>query len=212
MSNELQIPKTSALAIPKVFTQTGDGNIQATDIKDFHFSQIVISQPISSSNAQTQVSLLSIDKDHYNLFVIEDNFSSLFTPASFHLSKELALAKYISEEDKKEFSCLDSHAIDKIKRFPSIFATINTIPGKSDEQQNAFYGRVFGLTLLESSIKVEIILTKVVPQILLNQIAPELRILNRPNYNEFDIPHWTIKPVNLIDVLGKRGLSVVQTF
>jgi hypothetical protein len=212
MSNELQIPKTSAISEHKVFTQTGDGNVQATGIKEFHYSQIVISPPISSSTTQASLSLPPINKGHYNLFVIEDNLQCLFTPTSFHVRKELALTKYISEADNEEFSCLDSQAIDSIMSFPSIFATINTIPGKSDKQQNAFYGRVFGLTLLESSIKVEVILTKVVPQILLNKIAPELGVLNRPNYNEFDIPHWTIKPVNLINVLGKHGLSVVQTF
>lgn len=212
MSNELQIPNNNALSEPKVFTQTGDGNIQATGIKEFHYSQIVISPPISSSITQAQLSLPPINKDHYNLFVIEDNLPCLFTPTDFHISKELALTKYISEADRKEFSGLDSQAVGNIMRFPSIFAKINTIPGQSDKQQNASYGRVFGLTLLESSIKVDIILTKTVPQILLNKIAPELGVLNRPNYNEFDIPHWTIKPVNLINVLRKHGLSVVQTF
>ncbi|MCK9329095.1 MAG: hypothetical protein PHI01_05975 [Candidatus Izemoplasmatales bacterium] len=210
MSKEIITTTPSPIVPTQCFTQTGDNNVQTAGIKNLSLSQTIIF-PSTTSNQEERIHIPTPDLSCFNLLILEScNFQS-FRPTVEKIRKEVALTKSISDEFKSRFACLNSKAIEEITTFPSIFANVNTVKGKSDSTQLAFYGRVYDVHILDEEIEISFLPTNPIPQKLLNNIVSEIAVDNRPNFNEFDRTHWTIKPINIIEVLRKYRLEVMIT-
>ncbi|MDR1409784.1 MAG: hypothetical protein LBJ12_05915 [Oscillospiraceae bacterium] len=85
-------------------------------------------------------------------------------------------------------------AIERIKLFPSIIASENHNYGRTNEEHQAFFGRITDIGFEDNGIRLYLQAIYQISQQRLNEI-------------EFDRTHWAIKRVNLLDVLTASGLK-----
>jgi hypothetical protein len=150
----------------------------------------------------------AFNTDYYNLFVVKEE---LFEAADFFISKERAITvpEGSASDVCTEFSSLTPEAITKIKTFPSLFASENHSRRSTDPNHYALFGLVTDIKVQEKGYKIHFQRFCSVPQQALNDNAFKLGIYEMDTYNELNRAHWAIKPVNLINVLKKIGISVL---
>lgn len=147
------------------------------------------------------------DKTHYNLFVtnelnIYDNL------CSFVVEPSHALTDYMDNSLKAEFSTLKPEAVKRIKSFPSIFANENEDFGQTSEGQMLGYGYVRGIEVGKSGIKIYPCIKKRLRQQRFNEVLHKFEIKGSSTFNEFNTPHWSIKKLDLVSILGELGCTL----
>jgi len=137
--------------------------------------------------------------DYYNLFVGFDPFVSdhLLVP------KDRVLTEYMTPELSTRFAPLDDSAIAEIKRFPSIIVDEYCKTTPSDK--NAAFAFVTDIRKQQNGVMVYYQRFFPIPiKILLeNEYA-----LDTVNGFESYRTHWTIKNINLLQVLQDAGVSM----
>lgn len=152
--------------------------------------------------------LCALNPSHYQLFVI-DGESYQDDVGTFTVQKELALTKCISDELKRKYARLTDDMIEEIKTFPAVFASLNRDFGCTETDHMASYGVVTKVEKLANVIEISYHILEDIPQQSLNELASFIGLAGVPKYNELNDPHWTIKPVNLIEALKTVGIEVV---
>ena len=112
----------------------------------------------------------------------------------------------ISQPVKEKYACLSEEAIKEIKTFPAIFATENHHYGKTDDDHSARLGYITSITIQDNGIRICASYFWEVPQQRLNDCREYLAIQWASSLNEFNRTHWTIKRINLFEVLKDEGL------
>ena len=152
--------------------------------------------------------LCTLDLSHYQLFVVDgDAFRS--TTGTFTVPKELALTDSITDDLKDKYSRLTHDAIEKIKTFPAIFASLNKDFGSTESEHMAAYGVVTDVSIQPNVIEISYHILQDIPQQVLNENMRILGIAGVAHYNELNDPHWTIKKVNIIDALKPVGVGLL---
>lgn len=200
MSNEIKKNDPNALAIPEnANVQIGDRNLQVGRVDNLNHTMIICT--LISEQSCDISSTKSFNTDLYHLFVVEDALSGRFI-----IPSDRALTESISQPVKEKYACLSEEAINEIKSFPAIFATKNHHYGKTDDGHNARLGFITDVKIQDNGIKIRASYLFDVAQQKLNECREKLSIQGAPSFNEFNRTHWTIKRVNLIEVLRDEGL------
>jgi len=208
MTKELQIlPEVNLPENATVFKQIGDKNMQVAHANNVN-TTINIIVPAQRPTGKIIDTRFALCTEYYNLFVVGNE---TFADGHFIVPKDRALSilEGTSPEISAQFASLTSEAILKIKTFPSIFASENHQPGRTDDDHHAYYGFVTDITIQENGIKIYFQTFCAIPQQKLNEMAFSLAIKKASKCNELNRTHWTIKRIDLIEQLKIAGISVL---
>ena len=200
MSSEIKKCDQNALVIPEnANLQIGDRNLQVGHVEKLN--NTVIFLPSTSIQKDQTYSPRPFNNEHYHLFVIEDALSGRFI-----IPSERALTESIALPIKERYACLSTDAINEIKSFPAIFATENHQYGKTDDEHIAKLGFITDITVQDNGIRICASYLWDVAQQKLNDCREKLAIDRASSFNELNRTHWTIKRINLMEVLRDEGL------
>ena len=209
MAEELQVISPDMLienpGMPaRALQQQGEKNIYAEHVENMNVTLQVAPQVLKQDGQSMPA---TFDRTHYNLFVTFDlDFVNGFD--SFTMDTDRSLKEYMSDELRKEFSTLSDEAIERIKRFPCIFANENTEYGRADEDQMLGFGYIRQIKVRREKIKIYPAIMYLFPQQRLNEALFELDISGSSSFNEFNRTHWCIKKVDLIAELRELGFQI----
>ena len=137
-----------------------------------------------------------LSRDYFNLIIGYDPFSS----DRILVDRERALTEYITDEVAAEFGGWTKEAIEKIKKLPAIIALERD---RSDEQQEAVFAFIKEVRPQENGIKVYFQKYYPIPISILWDHMRELAMYQF----EFTRTHWTIKNIDLLEVLQDAGVQ-----
>lgn len=209
MSEELQVIPPAVLSADqgtpvRALQQQGEKNIYAEHVDNMNVT-VQIAPQVLPQNKQSRT--ITFDQTHYNLFVTFD-LDFVRGIESFTMDADRSLTEYMSDELKKEFSTLSDEAVDRIKRFPCIFANENTAYGHTDEDQMLGFGYIRQIKVRRDKIRIYPAIMYLLPQQSLNEALFELDIIGTDSFNEFNRTHWCIKKVDLIEELRELGFQI----
>lgn len=181
-------------------------NCDGTNIEDLLRSILSSDRQKNAQNVSHAVEWASLNKQYYNLFVLEnENFSV----GSFSISQERSLERYTSKKAKEEFSSLSDKAISTIRNMPCIFVQRNTHYKEADEVFSALVGRVTEVYEQGDNIKILFVPFQAISQQLLNQNIALLKMAQSSLRNELDEEHWAIKECDLIHTFLAMGITIL---
>ena len=137
--------------------------------------------------------------DYYNLFVGFDPFSS----DHFLMPKDRVLTEYITDELRSRFGGLDDSAIAEIKRLPSII--VEEYSKGSADDKNAVFAFVTDIRKQQNGVMVYFQRFFPIPVTVLVENEYALGTANR--FESFRT-QWTIKNINLLQVLQDAGIKM----
>lgn len=165
----------------------------------------VMPSQISTTGSKSTITF-TLNTDYYNLFVIGNE---TFSDGHFIVPKDRVLTESMTPENKAQFSSLSDEAIERIKTFPSLFASENHCFGKTDDDHYAIFGLVSEVRIQDNGIKIHFRSLWPIQQQRLNEIIFQLAIEGTTSFNELNRTHWAIKRLNLIEELRSAGISVL---
>ncbi len=146
---------------------------------------------------------------YYNLIVWGSE--PFFEQKHVTITKDRALVEIgnITEELKSWLSPLTEEAIEALKTFPCIIANENKFYGKADEDQRAVLAFITDIVNRTNGIEIYFHPLYGIPQQRLNELHFELGINGTKSFSEFNHSHWTVKEINLMEVLSENGLKMI---
>ncbi len=213
LSNQI----SQTITVPNAYYNQGNGlqiannsgtinvTCEGTDLGDLLRSFLSPDGQNKTQNISHAVEWASLNKQYYNLFVLEnENFSI----GAFSISKEHSLEKYTRMAVKEKFNSLSDEAISIIKTMPCIFAKTNTDYRVTDEYFPALIGRITEVQEQGDNLKFFFVPFQTVPQQILNQNVSLLKMACSSLRNELDEVHWAIKECNLIQAFSNMGITI----
>lgn len=149
---------------------------------------------------------VSLSRDYYNLIVWGSK--PFFEQRHVTISEDRALVG-ITPELKSWLSPLTEEAINALKSFPCIIANENLFYGRTDETQYAMLAVITEIKRRSNGIEVYFHPFHGLPQKVLNELRFELGIQGSSGFNEFNRSHWTVKEIDLLEVLSDHGLKQI---
>ena len=150
----------------------------------------------------------AINREFYNLFVIG---GEKFDKGSFTIPKTKALVESIEPAVKHQFFNLrDDSVVERLLTLPSLFMSENADFMRSRPGQKALLGRITDLKIEPNDIWISFEVDAKIFQQKITDLTRNLGILDNPGCSELNNTHWTIKQVDLIEVLTDAGLLVIQ--
>jgi hypothetical protein len=147
---------------------------------------------------------VELSREYYNLFVIG---GEKFDGDSFKVSKANSLVFGIEPEVKKKFFNIgDDSVVEEILTLPSLFMSENSDYMRSRPGQKALFGRVTEIEIEPDDIQISFQAETGIVQQCVTEISHRLAILANPGCSELNKTHWTIKQLDLINVLTETGL------
>lgn len=183
MSNE--IAKQETAAVP-VFSAHAEGDGIAVGYADSFAPTVNIIMTDGRRSA--------LSSDYFNLIIGYDPFSS----DHILVDPKRALTEYISDEVKSEFGGWSVEATERIKKLPAIFA----MERDGTEEQQAVLAFITDIKVQDNGIKVYFQKYLPIPFSFLKDNLSDLAMY----LFELTRTHWTIKKVDLIEVLQDAGL------
>ena len=145
--------------------------------------------------------------DFYNLFVYGQEPFHTAGHITFEKDRCLMNENYIDPELKRRFSPLSDEAIAELKTFPCIIACENKHYGWTDEDHYASIGQLLDVKIRSNGIEVYFLPHFAVSQARLSDLAPQLGLGYVRKFNEFNHSHWTVKAIDLLEVINDAGLN-----
>lgn len=203
-----QIPAAPAQLInngngPQIACVKGDVNIGPS------FTKKDVEELIRSitRNRADPMRLSSLRPEKYNLFVVENEE---FKTGSFSIPLSRCMTRNISGENKRLYGAMDACAFAELKQFPCIFAAQNQDFLRTTESHQAIFGVIDDLKLQGNLVKVTYLPYMIFCQNILNDHPSQFGLFAKPVRNEMDTCHWTVKDVDLIQILKIFGVDVLQ--
>ena len=137
-----------------------------------------------------------LSRDYFNLIIGYDPFPS----DRILVDRDRALTEYITDDVKEKFCGWTPEKIENIKKLPAIIALERD---RSDEKQEAVFAFIKDIRPQENGIKVYFQKYYPIPLSLLWDNMKELAMYQF----EFTRTHWTIKNIDLLEVLQDAGLQ-----
>jgi hypothetical protein len=209
MSNEIQVAHSNlpTVTTPQmVFTNSGDNGVQIANQ-----AGATVNVHLPALNGTLFNAATSINHEFYNLFVVGEN---TLRDNTFLIGKTCALtiSAGVAPEISRRFAALTPKAQNDIKTYPSLFASRNHHFGNTNTAHNAILGLVTDIEILDSNIRISFQGYCQIPQQRLIGLSETLQIQAAAMANEFDRPHWSIKPVPLVSELRKEGFNLPAPF
>ena len=195
---------------PLEFRQEGSGNTQIGHVEHFDTTvnqTVVILPGVTATNGIVLGQGVTFNYDCFNLFVLGDE---KYDQSTFIVPKNRALTESTSEEIKSQCAALTPEAIAIVKSFPALFCSENHNFTKTDPDHTAYYGYVADVKLQDNGIKIYFMKLNEIKQQVLIDLADDLCIGGARYYNELSRTHWSIKRINLIEVLEQHGYKVFK--
>lgn len=185
-------------------TQIAQAHIENVDRSTNFF----IGQPSANQQNALCDTSVSMDRTHYNLFVIDGED---YTGSSFSVQKSMVLTIGTPVEIRKAHIAFTPESMSIIKSFPALFCSPNHCYATTDSAHMAHYGIITGIFVHETDIKVTYqILNRNISQQLIIALSNELHIEGAKSFTELSETHWAIKPVDLITVIEKTGCRLFK--
>ena len=153
-------------------------------------------------NGQVITSNLKPNNTYYNLFILD---GELFDKGYFIIKKENALTKYMGE---LKFDLHNNEILINVRSYPCLFANINNDYKVATDNQNALFGYIAGIEVLETAYKIYFSATSAIQQNVFNHNESLFGIKSVDAENEFDKIHWSIKKINIKKALNSLNISV----
>lgn len=179
---------------PQIACVQGDVNI-GPRIGKKELEELI--QSIMTNRADPML-LSSLKTEKYNLFVVENEE---FKTGSFCIPLSKCMTKHISGENKRLYGAMDAKAFAELKFFPCVFATKNQDYLRTTETHHAIFGVIDDLKLQGNLVKVTYKPYTTFCQNILNNHPSQFGLFAKPVRNEMDDCHWTVKDVDLIQIL-----------
>lgn len=202
MSNDL-IKKDSELP---VIPQQAGKIYNVDNIQNFHHtSQFFMSGIPGKRGSGPQP--VTYSTDYYNL-IVYGNYPWFEETDHITFTKNVVLVEddNIELELKERFSPLTPDAIVELKSFLCIFAYMNSNGARTKSEHQAIIGQLTDIKNRSNGIEIYMHPLFYVDQQPLNQIAEHLGIKGNRGLNELGHAHWSVKAINLIEVLRDSGL------
>ncbi|MBT9779627.1 TIR domain-containing protein [Clostridium sp. MCC353] len=152
---------------------------------------------------------INSQKDEYNLLrgnrynLLVSSCEDAWEADSYQLERSRCLTSYTSKTIKEVYGELGIKQIAEIKSYPCIFA-YEDYAGK-----NAYIGYITDMVIREKAIKFYFQKQGVLTYDDLHKYAFEFDIELTGSITELMHTHWTIKDINLVEEIKKRGISVL---
>lgn len=196
MADEIQVASPSGLqqVQPTSFAQTGDNNTQIGYVQQ----QIInINQAGYMMNSYMPA---MINNQYYNLFVVEQTgFNGMVS-----IPRKSALDDYTDTDIRRIYAKPKLAALEEIKQLPSVFIIRNKYGNHTDPGQNAGLGYVVNIEELGDVIRITHSPLCPIQQEILNGLEKELKLKSAAEINELDVVHWSIKQVDIMQILNMR--------
>lgn len=164
-------------------------------IEKFNAEQLLIVNGVSDRRSS----------DYYNLIVYgcEPWFKK---QNHITFTRDRVLDYYIEPELRARYASLSQDAIHELKTFFCIFAYENTRGRWTNPDQEAAVGHLTEIKKRSNGIEIYFYPLFSVNQQRLNDLSFELGIIGSKGINELSHTHWTVKEINLIEVLQDNGM------
>lgn len=196
MADEIQVASSGGLQQVQStsFAQTGDNNTQIGYVQQ----QIInISQAGYMMNSYMPA---MINNQYYNLFVVEQSgFNGMVS-----IPRKAALDDYTDVDIRRIYAKPKLAALTEIKQLPSVFIIRNKYGNHTDPEQNAGLGYVVNIEELGDVIRITHSPLRPIQQEILNGLEKELKLKSAAEINELDVVHWSIKQVDIMQILNMR--------
>lgn len=160
----------------------------------------------TSQNQSGSPMIKGWNHDYYNLFVMGGESFQEFSQGDFVVPKSSALTEYVAKDIAAQINALDDIAIATVKKFFCIFAARNYEYGFPENGQHAAFGFINNVMRQDDGFKIYYQTLNSVSQTRLNELRTELAIEGKSTISEFDSTHWSVKKVNLVEVLRDAGI------
>lgn len=212
MSNEIIKKQPDALTDISQFTtlqQNANKIYNVEKVQEFHShtSQILIATGLPGTPGYSATPFI-FSRDYYNLIVYGQE--PLQTDCHITLEKSRCLMEEdnISPALKKRYSPLTPEIVEELKSFLCILACENYHYGWTDEDHSASVAMLTDIKNRSNGIELYFHPFFGVPQERLNKLSFELGICGKyRKFNELNHSHWTVKEIDLLEVLGEAGLN-----
>ena len=154
---------------------------------------------------------VAYSRDYYNLIVYGQE--PLLTDCHITFEKDRCLVepKHITEELRDRFSPLTAEIIEELKGFLCILACENKYYGWTDEDHYAAVAQLMDVKNRSNGIELYLHPLFAVSQARISERVFELGIAGRyKRYNELNHSHWTVKEIDLMEVLDDAGLNPLR--
>ena len=204
MSNDLIKKETGLPAIP----QQAEKLYNIDNIQNFHHTSqffMLGGLPGLPGAAPTPV---TYSRDYYNLIVYGQEPLLTDCHITFEKNRCLVEEDNITPELKARFSPLTLEIIEELKGFLCILACENRHYGWTEEDHYASVAQLLDVKNRSNGIELYLHPLFAVPQARISERVFELGICGKyRRFNELNHSHWTIKEINLMEVLGDAGLN-----
>ena len=204
MSNEIIKQQPGLPAIPqqaeKIYNVDHIQNVH-------HISQVFLMGGLPGMPG-SQPTPVSFSRDYYNLVVYGQE--PMLSDCHITLEKSRCLVEKgnITDELRDRFSPLTPEIIDELKGFLCILACENHYYGWTDEDHYASVAQLVDIKNRSNGIELYFHPLFAVPQARISELLFELGICGKyRKFNELNHSHWTVKEIDLMEVLGDVGLN-----
>lgn len=204
MSNEIIKPQTGLTATP----QHAEKIYNVDHIQNFNqTSQFFLTGGLPGM-PNTKMRPLSFSRDYYNLVVYGQEPMSSDCHITLEKSRCLVEEGAITDELRERFSPLTPEIIDELKGFLCILACENHHYGWTDEDHYAAIAQMVDIKNRSNGIELYFHPLFAVSQARINEHLFELGICGKYHkFNELNHSHWTVKAIDLMEVLCDTGLN-----
>lgn len=194
----------------KIFNISEVGNFHADQLSVFHGSAYASAHGPANEISDRHSAMLS--NDHYNLIVygsepwFDPNYNHNRNHLIFPRDRALTEDYYIDSGLKARYSSFSPDAIRELKTFFCIFAYENKRGRWTDPKQQAAVGRLTEIKKRSNGIEIYFYPIFYVNQQRLNDFSFELGFIGSKGINELSHTHWTVKEIDLFEVLRDNDL------
>lgn len=198
------------VSIEKLNNLNADGDVEiSAELVDKRIINLLLPNPLRDNGLNKIGFCYELNTNYYNLFVVDNETFGTENVGYFTIPKNKALTESITPELKSRYAPLSEEAIEEIKTFPAIFASLNHGQAQTDDEHYAYFGFVTDIKPQDNGIKICFYIPSVIPQQKLNEYADNFGIVGASMANELNQTHWTIKEVDLIRQLKTINVSVL---
>lgn len=189
-------------------TLPGNNNtlVAHTDNVNNNYNIMMLSGQPPRPGAGPVQQTVRFNPDFYHLIVVADG--EINDTNHCLVEKSRAITEYTSVELKSKFAGLTAEAIEELKAYPAIIATENHQYGKTDEDHYAAYAMITDVKIQDNGIKVYYNVLNIVQQQRINELIEQLGIAGTKGFHELNRMHWSIKRINMVEVLREAGIPV----
>ena len=182
-------------------------NIGSVEAYHQHLTQVFIPTGLPGTPGY-RLNPVNFSRDYYNLIICGKD--PMLSDGTLTMPKDICLVEEdnIAPALKECFSPLSAEALEQLKSYPCILAGENRHPGWTDEDQPAAVAQLLDIRNHSNGIDLTFHLIFAFPQCRISELLEELGICGKKGtFNELNHSHWSVKQVDLLQVLTAHGLN-----